>query len=192
MVYTGLEFVSADSKRMGESTRGDSGDVLRSIVSMQAPGVPASGSSPLVRRECLRIVGSFDTRLSTSADWDLWSRIAARYEVAFLSQPLTRYRLHAKGMHLNPYVLEHDNLLALSKIFEDSSAERAHHLKKRSYAKLFLILGGTHFHAGNYLRAIWMVMKSTVLWPPNALYLLGFPWRYWNRTFSDQRSIRSN
>ena len=93
-------------------------------------------------------------------------------------------------MHLNIPLMERDNLRAMSKVFSDPSAQRVFHLRRRALSKQAIILAGAHFHAGNYLRTIRMVIKSTVLWPPNALYLLGFPWRYWNRTFSDQRTGR--
>lgn len=46
------------------------------------------------RRTCIEDVGSFDENLLGSGDWDLWIRIAARYPIACVEQPLAHYRIH--------------------------------------------------------------------------------------------------
>lgn len=45
----------------------------------------------LVRRSCLDEVGGFDGSLSGCEDWDLWLRLAARYEVGFTHRPVAVY-----------------------------------------------------------------------------------------------------
>jgi glycosyltransferase involved in cell wall biosynthesis len=54
------------------------------------PGVVA-------RRDCYERLGGFDGRLPYTADWEMWMRIAAFHDVAYLLRPLVRYRLH-EGM----------------------------------------------------------------------------------------------
>lgn len=51
-------------------------------------------SSVVVRRECLEEYGGFDESLPLAQDWDLWLRVAERWQVAALPEPLTGYRLH--------------------------------------------------------------------------------------------------
>jgi glycosyltransferase involved in cell wall biosynthesis len=51
-------------------------------------------SSVLVRRCCLEQSGGFDEALPLAQDWDLWLRIAERWQVASLPAPLTIYRIH--------------------------------------------------------------------------------------------------
>lgn len=52
-------------------------------------------SSVMVRRTCLDAVGLFDEETgSFGADWHLWLRISARYPIAFMPEPLIRFRLH--------------------------------------------------------------------------------------------------
>lgn len=48
----------------------------------------------VVRRECLENVGLFDERLRICADYDLWLRVAAGYEVDYVEVPLAVYRRH--------------------------------------------------------------------------------------------------
>jgi len=51
-------------------------------------------SSVVIRRRCLEESGGFDASLPLAQDWDLWLRVAERWQVAILSAPLTIYRVH--------------------------------------------------------------------------------------------------
>jgi glycosyltransferase involved in cell wall biosynthesis len=52
--------------------------------------------SVIVRRAVLDVVGLFseDPSLRCGEDWDLWLRIVARYQAAFVAEPLIRVRFH--------------------------------------------------------------------------------------------------
>jgi hypothetical protein len=54
-------------------------------------------SSAIVRKECLEGFGSFDETLRMGIDWDLWLRIATRYEFDFVDEPLLLYRVGHTG-----------------------------------------------------------------------------------------------
>jgi hypothetical protein len=63
-------------------------------------------SSVVCRKECFVQLGTFDPRLSFTADWEMWLRIALYFDVAYLQEQLVHYRLHDsnetyrfKGMH---------------------------------------------------------------------------------------------
>jgi hypothetical protein len=58
--------------------------------------VPHSGT--LVRRSCHEAIGYYDPRLPYAGDWDLWLRLAGRYKVGYLAQPLYAYRVHRNNM----------------------------------------------------------------------------------------------
>ncbi len=50
-------------------------------------------SSQLLRTECVRAVGGFDTDFAVACDWDLTIRLAKRWKFAYVSETLTE-RLH--------------------------------------------------------------------------------------------------
>jgi len=58
-------------------------------------------SSVMMTREAFEAAGQWDTQLSTSADQDLWVRLADVTQVGSLNTVLTRYRIHAGQMHRN-------------------------------------------------------------------------------------------
>lgn len=55
---------------------------------------PLITSSVLVERRSLDACGHFDTNLVVGEDFDLWARILNRYHQAYVSDPLTDYRIH--------------------------------------------------------------------------------------------------
>ena len=60
--------------------------------------IASSGSGVMVRRDCFKIVGGFDERLSAYEDWDMWLRLAERYDFDFSYEPLVKIRRHAANM----------------------------------------------------------------------------------------------
>jgi Glycosyltransferases, probably involved in cell wall biogenesis len=64
------------------------GNVYRDLLVENFIG---SCSFPMVRAQALRAVGGFDETLPSCQDWDAWLRIARRYPVTFLPEPLCVY-----------------------------------------------------------------------------------------------------
>jgi glycosyltransferase involved in cell wall biosynthesis len=58
------------------------------IYPLCLPRCIISPSSVLMRRELFDEVGLFDERLPVCEDYDLWLRVASRFEVGFIPQPL--------------------------------------------------------------------------------------------------------
>ncbi len=54
-------------------------------------------SATLVRRACFEEVGEFDPAYFGSGDWDMWLRIAWKYAIGFVDEPLTFYRWHGEN-----------------------------------------------------------------------------------------------
>lgn len=51
----------------------------------------------MVRRRAYAELGAFSRKLAFTADWEMWLRIAAAYEVAYLATPYAAYREHARN-----------------------------------------------------------------------------------------------
>lgn len=53
-----------------------------------------STSYPLIRKECLVNIGGFDPLMQSAQDYDVWLRLAERYEIDYVEEPLVIYHEH--------------------------------------------------------------------------------------------------
>jgi glycosyltransferase involved in cell wall biosynthesis len=96
----------------------------------------------LVPAAVFREVGGFDPRVRYLEDWELCLRIARRYPIDYVPQPLARYRIHDANMSWNMEAIlgEYAQLLAaLPEAMPDlDQAERAHvaRVVRRRHAEL--------------------------------------------------------
>lgn len=66
--------------------------------------------SVVIRRDCVERLGGFDERLPFTADWEMWLRVSLHFDVAYLTEPLIRYRRHDANETLSfagPHELDH-------------------------------------------------------------------------------------
>lgn len=100
-----------------------------------------NGSNALICRQALSEVGSFEESLFASEDWDMWLRLAARYDFVCIPSPQILYRVSANSMSTN--VLKQE--VASLKVFERAFAqapESLHYLKRYSFANIYKYLTG--------------------------------------------------
>jgi glycosyltransferase involved in cell wall biosynthesis len=51
-------------------------------------------SAALIRKECFSTVGKLSPNYRVCSDWDLFFRIVTRYDVAYIAEPLNKFRQH--------------------------------------------------------------------------------------------------
>ena len=82
-------------------------------------------STVMVRKRCFDDVGLFDPKYSPlGEDWDMWTRIARRYDVAYIAKPLGIYLDHAGSegniyAKVDPWTLERLRLRYLQQVLQD-------------------------------------------------------------------------
>jgi glycosyltransferase involved in cell wall biosynthesis len=177
LVHCAMLYVDEQGHVSGTNRTGRRGRVLRDMALLQGTVVQGGGSGALVRSSVFKAVGLFNTTLSTSADWDMWRRIACHYEIEMVPKPLVRYRLREGSMHRNVALFEHDMLAAFAMMFADPAAAEVHPLRKRAYSKLYMMLSGSYLHAGGWTKSVKYIARSVATWPPNVRYLAEFPLR---------------
>lgn len=122
LVLTSIQDVNADGSPARifsrRSTLPEDGRVLRHVLRNPA----MCPSSAMVRSAVLREVGGFDPLLRTAEDLDLHLRIALRYEVAVIDEPLIRYRRGDDGLagSLRSY---HDYVYVMERFAERHGSE---------------------------------------------------------------------
>jgi glycosyltransferase involved in cell wall biosynthesis len=176
LVHCGMEEVDGQGNPLRERLDGMEGWVAPELLLFRQSVILGAGSSALIRRDVFQQVGGFDSRLSTSADWDLCYRIASRWEVGFVREVLFRYRLHGANMHGNIVRMEHDMLLAYAKAFSDPD-DSHRRLRRSSYGNLHAVLAGSYFSVGRYADFARHMLMSLALTPGNIGRFLGYPVR---------------
>jgi glycosyltransferase involved in cell wall biosynthesis len=97
LVHTGGWFIGEDGERLADPAplgfvypSTPTGDVLALEILYNH----IITSSVLIRKECFDTCGPFDPSFFGSGDWQMWLRIAQKYEVGYVEEPLSFYRVH--------------------------------------------------------------------------------------------------
>jgi len=177
LVHCGITEVDVAGRSLRDRLDGQEGWVADAMLRFEGSGVIlGGGSSALMRRGAFDTVGGYDEAMSTSADWDLLRRIARRWRVGFVAEPLVRYRLHGGNMHHNVAAMEHDMLLGYAKAFAARDPALAR-LRRPAYASLHSMLAGSYWHSGERGRALVHAARSLAYGPSRAAYVLTYPVR---------------
>lgn len=112
-----------------------------------------SPSTTLLHRSVLSDVGDFDESLTVCEDYDLWLRIAAKYEIAFDDTPLVnKYGGHADQLSRQYWGMDRFRVIALDKILATELSHMDHAAAKNTLiSKLQLLLSGAIKHNNQLL-----------------------------------------
>lgn len=176
LVHCGLEQIDEDNRTLGRTVDGMEGSVANEMLLFNRPTVLGGGSGAMVPRAVFEEAGEFDERLSTSADWDLYYRIARKHKIGFVPRVLLQYRLHPTNMHASVRDMERDMLLAYSKAFL-SADDVDLPLQRRCLGNLHKVLAGSFFSTGEGLGFLRNALKSVILTPDSLTYFAQYPVR---------------
>jgi glycosyltransferase involved in cell wall biosynthesis len=102
-IYTGYFVVDRnDGQVRGQIVPTERGDLYEALLAGNCIG---SSSAMLLRRSCFDKVGIFDERLPSFQDYDLWLRIARKYQFDCIRQPLLKYFVHGDKIWTDPQAL---------------------------------------------------------------------------------------
>jgi glycosyltransferase involved in cell wall biosynthesis len=175
LVHSGFETIDESGRPTGEvCTNGLEGCVADEFLLFRRPVVLGGGSGVVIPRVVFDSIGGFDALLSTSADWDLYYRIARRHPVGFVPEVLLRYRRHGSNMHGNVRAMEHDMMLAYEKAFADPTLGP---IRRRCYGNLHTVLAGSYLAAGQPLACLRHAIRGLAMAPGNLPRYLGYPLR---------------
>lgn len=173
LVHVGVDEIDADGHSLRHRLEGSTGDATHDLLMLGRKGILGGGSGLMVARTVFDQTGGFDSRLSTSADWDFFYQAARRCKVGFVPEVLVRYRFHNANMRANVAAMENDMTLAFERAFAGGPGED----KRAAYGNLYKTLAGSYFRAGQYGAFARTAMKSVGYDPANLLYFAKFPVR---------------
>lgn len=159
--YTDARVRRADGSE-GDVACGTAGRLLPQMLAGNLFATPTA----LVRRDCFDAVGLFEPRLRTGEDWDMWMRLAAHFDCARVTRPLTVVRA-AAGPKFPLSVMERCTLLVLERLFACPHVAREWPsvASKRGavYAWHYAVLARSYLRRGraaDFLRLAYMAARS--------------------------------
>ncbi|MDQ3816839.1 MAG: glycosyltransferase [Acidobacteriota bacterium] len=172
LTYSGVYIVDEKLRKTGEVAPPGGSVALRNTLLLELPVMMISMTAVLPIG-AFNAVGGFNERLSTSADTDFACRVACKFPVEAIDEPLALYRQHGSQMHLNARAMEHDMLLIFEEMFKGQQLPGdVSKLRGRAYANLFMTMAATSFHSGSYGRFLSYLMKAASHHPARAFALL--------------------
>jgi glycosyltransferase involved in cell wall biosynthesis len=175
LVHCGIrEFEDETNRTLRLFVEGIEEGAAESLLLFERPLVNVSGSVIITTRKAFETVGGFDTRMKVSEDWDFCYRVARRFKVAFVAEPLVNYRVHGAAAHLNVENMEQGLLMFYEKAFTDPTIAR---WRRRAYGNFHKVMAGSYFHSGRIGKSLSHAAKSIWLRPANVGYFFGYPAR---------------
>ncbi|MDQ4144426.1 MAG: glycosyltransferase family 2 protein [Actinomycetota bacterium] len=158
LVYCGLQMVDEALRPIRVYECAPLRDAVHNLLLLQHPYL--FGTTVLVSRSAFQAVGGYDPRLSTSADADLACRVALRYPIESVGEPLVRYRQHGGQMHRSLRVFERDMRILYGNVFGGGRSSVARVTRRRAYAALHVQLAGGYLSARQRRRAAGHVVAA--------------------------------
>jgi GT2 family glycosyltransferase len=134
----------------------------------------------IARRSCFEEIGLFKPELRMSEDWDMWIRLASRYNAGHIAEPTVKARFHVQGMTAKSKVetVKKYHVEVLEAFFQDPElGPRYRHLRKKAYFGLHCLLARVAALTGHKFLAIKHFIIApgiypAAIWDVKALLLL--------------------
>lgn len=152
LVYTHIELIDSFGVSLGRSVcMNVEGNALARVLVSNFIG---SGSAPMLRKRCFDELGPFhtDPSIAWCDDWEMWVRVAARYDFALIKSPLTRYRLHRGGASTKYRPLVPLVPAIVERLYEYAPPHLLH-LKAKTYGTFYLYLASRALEARDFADA---------------------------------------
>lgn len=142
------------------------GNILKEILSFCCIFSP---SSVLIKREAI-INEKFDENIKLGPDWDMWIRIAQKYDFDFVEEPLFKYYLHQENITktLEPLKGIRDQEYILKKhrdIYKEYP--KAHSINLRNIGSMYLLNNDLKMARKYFIKAI-----KVAPWHPRSYFNL--------------------
>jgi len=133
--------------------------------------------TPVVRRSVFECVGWFDEspELRSREDWEMWLRIAALYEVAYVPEVLARYRIHSGGVTFgqDPLTVMHSRMAVVARAVAFAPDIYAG-LRRRALANVCVAAGGSLVTRGDLGSARVTFVRAMAFWPLSGRAYMGW------------------
>jgi glycosyltransferase involved in cell wall biosynthesis len=137
------------------------GKVLAELIYSNFIG---NGSSPLIRRSCFQNVGDFNVNLRAGQDWEMYLRIAERYEFQVVPKFHVGYRRAMNSISAN-YKNQQRFMVMVVESFEKKHPKIPKPLFRLSRSRMYSYLASRCNDQGHYLDSVKYFLRCFALDP---------------------------
>lgn len=130
LVYAKYTSFKSDKELRTKPKKGYSGWIFKELLSKSF----IQTSTVIVKKECLNAVGPYDESFKLADEYDMFLRVAKRFQCGFVDKELTRYRVHDRNASRNDLLFDKENLRVFKKVYNgytDLDEKEKKILKKR-------------------------------------------------------------
>ncbi|ODS34733.1 MAG: glycosyltransferase family 2 [Candidatus Scalindua rubra] len=113
LVYAKYTSFRNNKKLRTKPEKGYSGWIFAKLISKSF----IQTSTVMVKRDCLNVVGPFDESFALADEYDMFLRIAKRFQCGFIDKGLTKYRIHDTNASKNDLLFDKENLRVFKKVY---------------------------------------------------------------------------
>jgi glycosyltransferase involved in cell wall biosynthesis len=176
LVHCGLRLFDDETGETIElQLEGGEDGVADNLLLWEGPGIAGPGAI-LVTRAAFDSVGGFDTSMKVGEDWDFCYRVARKFKVRFVPEPLVNYRSHSTAAHRDVAEMERGMRRFYEKAFTTNDGSVLA-LRRRAYGNFHKVMAGSYFHAADYGNFARHAVRSVFMRPGNLGHFLKFPVR---------------
>jgi glycosyltransferase involved in cell wall biosynthesis len=143
LVYAKYTSFRNDEELRTKPEKGYSGWIFKKLLSKSV----IQTSTVVVRRECLNAVGPYDESFKLADEYDMFLRVAKRFQCGFVDKALTRYRVHDRNASRNDLLFDKENLRVFKKVYNgytDLDEKEKKILRKRIAMYSIKVAGGLY------------------------------------------------
>lgn len=143
LVYAKYASFRDDKELRTKPEKGYSGWIFKNLLSKSI----VQTSTVMVKRECLNAVGPYDESFKLADEYDMFLRIAKRFQCGFVDKRLTRYRVHDMNASKNDLLFDKENLRVFKKVYNgytDLDEKEKKILRKRIAMYSIKVAGGLY------------------------------------------------
>lgn len=167
VVSTEIDQIDVEGKRLGVRRMARySGRILENLLIRNC----ISFGTAMVRKDALDDAGWFDEGLPMGIDWDLWLRLAVKYEFLHLEEVTYLYRVWPGQMSRNHRGRYVNAFRILDKFFAEHQGAVTPLVRRKAYADAYIGRGRIVFEReGKVLSPLGDIMRALCLNPGNVL-----------------------
>jgi glycosyltransferase involved in cell wall biosynthesis len=137
VAYSGTDWIDESSNFIRQASPPSASGNIYGVLLLS--NIVGSGSNALIKQEALLMVGNFDESLKASEDWDLFIRLAAKYEFIRVDSSQILYRQSPNSMSSKVSYQEQETIKVINKAFKQAPPH-LQYLKKISLANIYIYL----------------------------------------------------